>query len=82
MDQDRKKQNAAEASLNYIENGTVLGVGTGSTVNYLIDIALLPEQTANEVKDLAETWRTSILQRMRRTWYAPPPPPPPPPRSL
>jgi ribose 5-phosphate isomerase A len=38
MDQDQKKKNAAEASLNYIENGIVLGVGTGSTVNYLIDM--------------------------------------------
>jgi ribose 5-phosphate isomerase A len=38
MDQDQKKRNVAEASLDYIENGIVLGVGTGSTVNYLIDM--------------------------------------------
>lgn len=38
MDQDQKKKNAAEASLQYIDDGTVLGVGTGSTVNYLIDM--------------------------------------------
>jgi ribose 5-phosphate isomerase A len=38
MDQDQKKLVAAKASLEYIENGIVLGVGTGSTVNYLIDI--------------------------------------------
>lgn len=38
MDQNQKKQNAAKASLDYIESGIVLGVGTGSTVNHLIDI--------------------------------------------
>lgn len=38
MGQDQKKIVAAEASLEYIENGIVLGVGTGSTVNHLIDI--------------------------------------------
>ncbi len=38
MDQEQKKKSAAEASLDYIQNGTVLGVGTGSTVNYLIDM--------------------------------------------
>lgn len=38
MDQDNKKRNAAKASLDYIEAGIVLGVGTGSTVNCLIDL--------------------------------------------
>ena len=38
MDQDQKKLNAAKAALEYIESGIVLGVGTGSTVNYLIDL--------------------------------------------
>lgn len=38
MDQDQKKQIAAKASLDYIESGIVLGVGTGSTVNHLIDL--------------------------------------------
>jgi len=37
MEQDQKKLNAAKASLDYIENGIILGVGTGSTVNHLID---------------------------------------------
>jgi len=40
MDALEKKHNAAKASLEFIEPGTVLGVGTGSTVNELI--ALLP----------------------------------------
>jgi len=32
------KRSAAEASLQYIEPGVILGVGTGSTVNFLIDM--------------------------------------------
>jgi ribose 5-phosphate isomerase A len=36
-----KKRSAAEASLEFIEPGVILGVGTGSTVNFLID--LLPD---------------------------------------
>jgi ribose 5-phosphate isomerase A len=36
-----KKRNAARASLEFIEPGTVLGVGTGSTVNELIE--MLPD---------------------------------------
>ena len=38
MDQDAKKLIAAKASLDYIQEGTVLGVGTGSTVNHLIEL--------------------------------------------
>jgi len=33
-----KKRSAAEASLEFIEPGVILGVGTGSTVNFLIDM--------------------------------------------
>ncbi len=38
MDSATKKRNAAEASLQFIEPGIVLGVGTGSTVNELIEL--------------------------------------------
>lgn len=38
MDAKDKKLIAAKASLDYIEEGAVLGVGTGSTVNELIDL--------------------------------------------
>lgn len=41
MHQGEKKRLAAEAALQCIKPGTALGVGTGSTVNYLID--LLPQ---------------------------------------
>jgi ribose 5-phosphate isomerase A len=37
MSQDLKKQRAAEAALEYVRDGTVVGVGTGSTVNFFID---------------------------------------------
>jgi len=38
MDASEKKRQAAQASLEYIEPGATLGVGTGSTVNSLIEI--------------------------------------------
>jgi ribose 5-phosphate isomerase A len=38
MDANEKKRNAAKASLEFIEPGTALGVGTGSTVNCLIEM--------------------------------------------
>ncbi len=34
---DEKKQAVALAALDYIEEGTILGIGTGSTANYFID---------------------------------------------
>lgn len=38
MDQDAMKKAAAEAALSYVENGMVVGVGTGSTANHFIDL--------------------------------------------
>ncbi|MFQ6021944.1 MAG: ribose-5-phosphate isomerase RpiA [Acidiferrobacterales bacterium] len=37
MSQDEMKKAAALAALEYVEPGMVIGVGTGSTVNYFID---------------------------------------------
>ncbi len=34
----QKKRRAAEAAVRYIESGMVLGIGTGSTVNQLIEV--------------------------------------------
>lgn len=39
--QDEKKKAAAQAALKHLPKGGILGVGTGSTVNFLID--LLPQ---------------------------------------
>ena len=41
MNQDLKKQRAAEAAIGFVRDGEVIGVGTGSTVNFFID-ALAP----------------------------------------
>jgi ribose 5-phosphate isomerase A len=38
MDQTARKATVAKASLDYIENGALLGIGTGTTVNALIDL--------------------------------------------
>jgi ribose 5-phosphate isomerase A len=45
MNKDAGKQAAARAALEFVAEGKVLGVGTGSTVNFLID-----ELAANGVK--------------------------------
>ncbi|VAX11699.1 Ribose 5-phosphate isomerase A [hydrothermal vent metagenome] len=37
MTQDELKKIAAEAALKYVEEGAIVGVGTGSTVNHFID---------------------------------------------
>jgi ribose 5-phosphate isomerase A len=37
MNADEKKKQAAEAALEYVVPGSILGVGTGSTVNHFID---------------------------------------------
>ena len=37
MTQEQQKKTAAEAALDFIEVGDVIGVGTGSTTNYFID---------------------------------------------
>ncbi len=37
MSSEAMKKRAAEAALEYVEDNTVVGVGTGSTVNYFID---------------------------------------------
>lgn len=37
MNPDRKKQIAAESALSYVVEDTVIGIGTGSTVNLFID---------------------------------------------
>ena len=37
MNQDELKQQAAEAALKFVEDDMIVGVGTGSTVNFFID---------------------------------------------
>lgn len=37
MNQEEQKKAVAEAALDYIESGEIVGIGTGSTTNYFID---------------------------------------------
>lgn len=37
MDQDELKRQVAKAAIDYVETGTVVGVGTGSTANHFVD---------------------------------------------
>ncbi len=37
MTQDELKNEVAKAALKYVTPGTIIGVGTGSTANFLID---------------------------------------------
>jgi len=38
MNQDEMKKAAAKAALDYVETGTIIGIGTGSTANHFIDL--------------------------------------------
>jgi ribose 5-phosphate isomerase A len=50
MNQDQKKRIAAEAALEHVREGDVIGVGTGSTVNFFIDgLAALNRRVAGAV---------------------------------
>ena len=62
MDANEKKRSAARASLEFIEPGVVLGVGTGSTVNELID--LLPT-VADRIDKVVSSSResTALLEQ-------------------
>ena len=59
MDSSDKKRGAAEASLEYIEPGVVLGVGTGSTVNELIE--LLPTVRERIDKVVSSSRESTVL---------------------
>jgi ribose 5-phosphate isomerase A len=37
MTQDEQKQAVARAAIDYVEDGAIIGVGTGSTANFFID---------------------------------------------
>jgi ribose 5-phosphate isomerase A len=59
VNQDMKKQRAAEAALDFVRDGTIVGVGTGSTVNYFIEgLASLRHRIAGAVSSsVASTQR-------------------------
>jgi ribose 5-phosphate isomerase A len=56
MSQDEMKQNAALKALSYIESKTIVGVGTGSTVNYFIDgLATIKDDLIGAVSSSVES---------------------------
>ena len=63
MDATEKKRRAARAALEFIEPGTILGVGTGSTVNCLIE--MLPEVRDRIDRIVSSsTATTAMLERL------------------
>lgn len=56
MTQDEMKKAAAYAALEYVENDSIVGVGTGSTVNHFID-ALASKK--NDIKGAVSSSRAS-----------------------
>jgi ribose 5-phosphate isomerase A len=63
MTPDEKKIIAAQAALDYIKPNTVIGVGTGSTVNHFID--LLAENFKEQIK-AAVSSSVASTKRMQR----------------
>ncbi len=62
MTQDDKKRRVAEAALAYIEDDAVIGVGTGSTVNFFIEkLAAIRGRIAGAVSSSEAS--TALLQR-------------------
>ena len=61
MDQNSKKRKVAESVLDLIENGEILGIGSGSTVNILIEY--LPK-VKNKIQDIVSSSvkSTELLQ--------------------
>lgn len=51
MTQDDKKRAAAQAALAYVKPDDIVGVGTGSTVNYFIE-ALAAKKISSKVPSL------------------------------
>ena len=63
MNPEEKKKIAAEAALEYVKPGSIIGVGTGSTVNYFID--LLAEKMLEDIEAAVSSSEAST-ERMRQ----------------
>ena len=60
MSPDEKKKLAAQAALEYVIPGSIVGVGTGSTVNYFID--LLSEKMAGKIETTVSSSEASTAR--------------------
>lgn len=63
MNPEEKKKLAAEAALAYVKPGSIIGVGTGSTVNHFID--LLAERMPGDIQAAVSSSEAST-QRMQK----------------
>ena len=63
MNPEEKKKLAAEAALEYVKPGSIIGVGTGSTVNHFID--LLAQKMPGEIQAAVSSSEAST-QRMQK----------------
>ena len=64
MTQDELKALVGQAAIAYVEPGTVIGVGTGSTVNCFIDaLAAMPQRIRAAVSS-SQIGRASCRERV------------------
>ncbi len=61
-EQDTWKRMAGEAAVDYIENGMVIGIGTGSTAAYMM--TALARRLHEGLTIIDSTWRSMVLMRL------------------
>ena len=71
MNQDELKKQVAEAAIEYVESGTIIGVGTGSTANFFIDALAEIKHTFDVTVASSEvSGRGTISSAGSRSWAA------------
>lgn len=68
MTQDELKRKVAEAALDYAKGVAVLGIGTGSTVNYLIDCLADIKQQIDGAVSSSEASTERLKNWVFRCW--------------
>jgi ribose 5-phosphate isomerase A len=68
MTQDELKRKVAEAALDYVKHVSILGVGTGSTVNHLIEMLADFRQTLDGAVSSSEG-TTARLKKLGNAGY-------------
>ena len=63
MSQDLNKKSVAEAALAFVEAGSVVGVGTGSTVDYFIDALIKVKEKIDGAVASSETTAKKLRQQ-------------------
>ena len=64
MTQDEMKKQAALKALDYVQDNAIIGVGTGSTVNYFIDALA---DIKHKIKGAVSS-STASTERLDATW--------------